>query len=342
MKRFSILFVLLILLLGGSCYTLRLENIADWLTITLTLAMITIGPTLTYFLFVRPRLMPKLLVYLSFLVCLGVAYLIIPSSQSGYLNKILVWILPVIEISVILIVAYGIFKSVKRYRMIQSYEKHNFLEVVEIALTPKLGSGFVLHAVLTELSVFYYSIFVWFKKPSGKPNGSFTYHKDSQIKTFVILFSILIVLEGVLFHFVLQLWSEIAAWVFTVLNVYALFYMIGLYNSVKYLPHVIGKNTLIIRLGYQSGIKVDINNIEDIHTARKSGITDKISKDTYYSLLNIDSPQYEIILKEPTLMISSYGRKRYVNAVLFRADNPREFVESIKRIQMSNSNSNGL
>lgn len=324
--------------MGGSYYTLRLENMTDWLTITITLAMITVGPTLIYFLILRPRSMPKLWVYLSLLACLWAAYLIIPSSQRGYLNTMLFWLLPIIEISVILIVVYGIVKGVRGYRSIQSDEKHNFLEVVEIALEPKLGRGFVLHAVLTELSVIYYSIFIWFKKPSINSNGIFTYHKNSQIKSIVILCSILIFVEGVLFHFLLQMWSEIIAWIFTVLNVYGLLYIIGLYNSVKFLPHVIGENYLIIRLGYQSGIKVEINNIESIQTAKASSITDKVSKDTYYSLLKIDSPQYEIILKEPALMKSSYGKTTYVNSVVFRADNPKELMESIKNIQMSDSN----
>lgn len=173
MKQLSILFVLLVVLMGGSYYTLRLVNITDWLTITLTLLIIFVGPTLIYFLFIRPRSMPKLWVYLSFLACLGAAYLIIPSSKRGYLNTTLFWLLPIIEISVILIVVYGIFKSVRGYRSIQSNEKHNFLEVLEIALKPKLGNGFVLHAVLTELSVFYYSILIWFKKPSVNANGIF-------------------------------------------------------------------------------------------------------------------------------------------------------------------------
>lgn len=324
--------------MGVSYYTLRLETITDWLTITLTLAMIIVGPTLIYFLFIRPRSMPKLWVYLSFLACLGAAYLIIPSSQKGYLNTILFWLLPVIEVSVVLIVVYGIVKSVRSHRSVQSDEKLNFLEVVENALKPKLGNGFILHAVLTELSVFYYSLFVWFKKPSVIVNDTFTYHKDSQIKTIVILFSVLIVAEGILFHFLLQRWSEVVAWIFTVLNAYGLLYIIGLYNSVKCLPHVIGENYLIIRLGYQSSIKVDIHNIERTQVAEARSITDKVSKDTYYSLLTIDSPQYEIILKEPALMKGSYGKKTYVNSVVFRADDSHGLVESIESLQISNSN----
>lgn len=47
-------------------------------------------------------------------------------------------------------------------------------------------------------------------------------------------------------------------------------------------------------------------------------------------MLNMDSPQYEIFLKEPALMESSYGRKKYVKTVIFRADNPAKMIEEIK------------
>lgn len=49
-----------------------------------------------------------------------------------------------------------------------------------------------------------------------------------KIKTIVIVFSILIILEGILFHFLFQLWSDVLAWIFTIPNIFALLYMIGL------------------------------------------------------------------------------------------------------------------
>ncbi|WP_239984688.1 hypothetical protein [Lentibacillus sediminis] len=198
-----------------------------------------------------------------------------------------------------------------------------------MSLEPKLGNGFLLGVVLTELSVFYYAIMVWFKKPDITRDEIFTYHKSSQIRTIVIVFSILIVIEGVLFHYVIQLWSDIAAWIFTVLNIYALLYMAGFYNSASFLPHVVNKNKLIIRLGYQSSIELDLRNIESINKAEQRGIGDKVPKETYYSLLNIDSPQYALFLKEPVLMKGSYGRKKYVNTVIFRSDEPDEMINRI-------------
>lgn len=82
-----------------------------------------------------------------------------------------------------------------------------------------MGDGFVLGAILTELRVFYYSIVGWFRYPTVIGNGKVcSYHKTSQIKTIVIVFSILIILEGIFFHFLIQSWSEVAAWIVTILN----------------------------------------------------------------------------------------------------------------------------
>ncbi|MCK9860700.1 hypothetical protein CFI03_019245 [Paenibacillus sp. ATY16] len=91
----------------------------------------------------------------------------------------------------------------------------------------------LLEIVMAELNVLYYSVLVWFRKPDEERQGGFSYHKTSQIKTFNIVFSILILAEGLFVHFLLAQWNEAAAWIFTILNLYALLYMTGLYNSVR-------------------------------------------------------------------------------------------------------------
>jgi hypothetical protein len=317
--------------MGGSYFILRINNISNVTVILLTLTLIILPPTSIYWLLIRPRSMPKLLVYLSFIVCLGASYLIIPPTQKEFFNQILIWLIPVLEVSIVIVVVYSIIKSIIRYKGNNKSKENDFLEIARISLEPKLGNGFVLGAILTELSVFYYSIVVWFRKPTVIENEKvYSYHKTSQIKTIVIVFLILITLEGILFHFLIQLWSDVAAWIFTILNIYALLYMIGLYNSVRFLPHIIYFDKLIIRLGYQSNIELDIRNIESIQTAKKQGgIGGKIPKETYYAMLNMDSPQYEIFLKEPALMKSSYGRKKYVKTVVFRTDEPIKMVDEI-------------
>lgn len=326
-----VLLTLLLILIGGSYFVLRINDISNFTVILFTLSLIVLPPIIIYSLLIRPRSMPKLLVYLSFILCLGVSYLVIPSSQKGFFNQILVWLLPVLEVIAIIVVVYSITKNVIRYNTNNKDNHDNFLEVIRKSLEPKLGRGIILEAVLTELSVIYYSILVWFRKPNLELyQESYTYHKTSQIKMIVIVFSILILVEGAFFHYLIQQWSNILAWIFTVLNIYALIYIIGLYNSVKFLPHYFKKDKLIIRLGFQSGIEIDIHNIESIQKATESEFGVKIPKNTYYSLLKIDNPDFEILLKESVKIRSSYGRNQYVNTVIFRADEPFKMLEEIK------------
>lgn len=51
----------------------------------------------------------------------------------------------------------------------------------------------------------------------------------------------------------------------------------------------------------------------------------------------MDSPQYEIILKEPVLMKGTYGRKKQVKTVVFRSDEPIKMIDRINRIREQKS-----
>ena len=180
--------------------------------------------------------------------------------------------------------------------------------------------------------VLYYGVFVWFKKPTIDGEKVYTYHKTSQIKTIVVLFPILIIIKGMAVHLLIQLSNEVGAWFFTVGYIYALFYILGLYNSTRYLPHMMNGEKLIIRNGYVNSIELNISNIETIKTAKQGGIEDEIPKETYYSLLTMDSPQYEIFLREPVLMKGLFGRKKYIKTVVFRCDEPDEMINRINSI----------
>ncbi|WP_226682986.1 hypothetical protein [Sutcliffiella horikoshii] len=159
------------------------------------------------------------------------------------------------------------------------------------------------------------------------------------MKTFIIVFAILISGEGVLFHYLLQKWNDVIAWVFTLLNVYGILYLIGFYKSTKHLPHMITQGKMIIRLGFQSSITLDIANIEQINRAKEIELGMKIPKSTYYSLLKLDSPHLEIVLKEPVEMRGSYGIKKMVDKVVFRVDDRDGILEEINLVKSIGYNS---
>src|SRR5690625_4640709 len=122
--------------MGGSYFILRIDSITNDTVILLTLTLIILPPISIYWLLIRPKSKPKLLVYLTFIVCLGLSYLIIPSSQMGFLNKILIWLIPVLEVSIIIIVVYSILRSVIRYKRNNKRKEDNLLEAIRISLEP--------------------------------------------------------------------------------------------------------------------------------------------------------------------------------------------------------------
>src|SRR5690625_6072717 len=130
--------------MGGSYFILRIDSITNDTVILLTLTLIILPPISIYWLLIRPKSKPKLLVYLTFIVCLGLSYLIIPSSQMGFLNKILIWLILVLEVSIIIIVVYSILRSVIRYKRNIKRKEDKLIKSIIISIEPKLVRRFVL------------------------------------------------------------------------------------------------------------------------------------------------------------------------------------------------------
>src|SRR5699024_6716915 len=88
--QIPILLMILPIVMISSYIILRSSNVSSLVVILLTLALITLCPLSIYFLLIRPRSMPRILIYLSFILGLVIAYVIIPTSQKGFLKQMLV------------------------------------------------------------------------------------------------------------------------------------------------------------------------------------------------------------------------------------------------------------
>ncbi len=152
---------------------------------------------------------------------------------------------------------------------VKNMQKRVPSDIMRDKLLPIFGKGFVLEILLAEMSIIYYSLIVWFKKPQPPDIIFFTYHKDSQIKIVTIAFTMIIMLETAALHFLLSNWSQLLAWISVVLNIYGILYLNALNNSVRYLPHLLGSDTLLIRLGFQSHVFIQLENIESINAFKR-------------------------------------------------------------------------
>jgi hypothetical protein len=183
-----------------------------------------------------------------------------------------------------------------------------------------------------DFAIYYYAFFVWFKKPAVNKELSFTYHKNSDIKIFVIIALIIGMIEVVAVHILLSHWNTIIAWVITVLSIYGLVYLVGLYNSVRYLPILIEDNHMFIRIGFQSSLRVNFENIESLESVRANyeEKAKKEKKTTYNAIvLRTNIPQFEVTLKKQVPQNGLFGVARQISTVYIMVDDPRGFAKAV-------------
>ncbi|MHA7965861.1 hypothetical protein ACX93W_17205 [Paenibacillus sp. CAU 1782] len=206
---------------------------------------------------------------------------------------------------------------------------HTPMEKVRGKINQALGSGRFSDLVFAEACTFYYSLLVWFKKPSLPPSrfSVYTYHRDSQLKVLTIFFAILIGLEAGLLHFLLSRWNGIVAWAVLALNIYGILYIVALYQSSRRQPHLLNENMFYIAMGMQSTIAVPLDNIERLRQAKPIDLIDKAEDGVYLSYMRFDTPQFEIVLKQPMQIKTLYGVKKTVSVIVFRVDDRERFQQ---------------
>ncbi|UHA72711.1 hypothetical protein [Paenibacillus sp. 481] len=329
-----IVFIMIAIMLSGAAYfLLRQEIVNETVIMSSNIGMIVLIPTTFYLLWARPKSLPREYVYVWFIFSVALTYFITPLEHRYFLQGVLKWLLPVVEILLVPYIIYRIYTIVKRYRAVGNREELDPISTMKEALMPIMGDGVVLNILLTEMSVFFYSLFAWFKKNNEPKPGTYTYHKDSQIKVIVIVFIILIIVESVALHFLLVRWSIVLAWITAVLNVYGILYMIALYNSFRLRPHRLTNGQLKVNLGFQGSITVEVDNIEAVNQAKPFELGEKIPDDIFVSFMRLDAPQLEICLKEPVQMQGSYGIKKMISKVVMRADNVNDFTAELEQMR---------
>jgi len=277
--------------------------------------------------------MKKLLfaLYLIFIGSLIIAYLIIPKEYRDFIKQMCLWILPVIEWIFLLFVLFMLYKIIKNYKSIDDSEELEFIQKLRLALKPIITQEKILEILLQDISIIYYSLFLWFGKKEIKSKNAFTYHKTSGSKSFTIVIVVLSLVDIGIIHYLIQIWNDTVAWIVTLLNLYMILIFIASYKSMRLLPHELKDDYIIIRNGNTASVEFQLDNIESIKKAKEKEFWEKIPKDVYYFVAPLDIPHYEISLKNPVQMIGFYGRKKTISKVIFRLDQPNEFLEELNK-----------
>lgn len=294
-------------------------------------------PLITYFFIIRKRYSLKYLL-LVLLAGYGTAWLIIP---QGYLASysFVKYILFAGEGALFLLESYIVFKLMTKMPAIIKFYQSNSVEFstfpyrLEQAFTRYLKPNRFLEIISSEITMFYYSLFSWRKKPLQSGLVFTSHKKTSAIAVYVMLIHALI-LESVGFHFLLHSWNEIVAIIALVLNLYTLLIFLAEIQAIRLTPFIITNQHLYLQVGIMKQLIVPIEEIKSIHyyegPEKLSKEEEKIVFDACMPDFMREKPAIEIELYSPQETKMMYGFKKKVTKVHLRPDEPHMFFETLK------------
>jgi hypothetical protein len=200
------------------------------------------------------------------------------------------------------------------------------LDAIHQSTQQVFGKGLPAKLLAWELAVVYYGLIKWRHK---LPANTFSYHKKAPIKTFLVVIMFLVIVETVVFHLLLQIWSTTAAWILTGLSIYSLLWLVAQWKSMEFRPMVIYHDHLKLHHGMLFEARVPLSSIQEYQKIKS---VDSNYKVKVLSLMpQMDSPNVQIKLKQPIEVQGIYGQSSEESVLAFKVDDPEIFCQTLER-----------
>ncbi len=301
------------------------EN-SEILSIGVSLDLLIIVP-LVYFLLIRKTNIPKTTIVPLIFFGLLIGKYIIPKEHQYYLDLFKTWGLPVLEVFVLGFVSYKVFKAIQTYKQNNRGEA-DFYSVLKNTCKETFP-GFAVIPVVTEIAVFYYGFLNW--KDRDLQENEFSYHKESGSIPLLSIIIFLIIVETLVLHILLAMWSETVAWILTFLSLYSLIQLFGFTRSLNKRPINLDSEKLYLRYGIMSEAIIDIRDIRSIEiSSRDIELNSETVKLSF--LGNLESHNLILHLNKENFLTGLYGRKKTFMTIALHVDEKAKFKAQIEEI----------
>jgi hypothetical protein len=289
---------------------------------------IVIGiPALYYFLVVRKKRAPAITVIPITILTFFIAGFILPAAQQNYLDWVKK-IIPLFELVVLGFIIVKIRTIVKIFRDVKQREIY-FIDNLGESCRRALGNLPILGIILTEFSLLYFAFAGWFKKFENHDSNNipFSYHRKNGYAAIIGVIIMILITETLALHILLQHWNLLAAWIFTGISIYGLFWLLGDYQAMRLHPIVLSQEFLFIRTGLRWRATLPLANIAaiDKFKAREKRIKD------YLGLSIFGDPRLLICCKQPVVVRGLFGIKREVCRIGLTVDDEKLFLEALQQ-----------
>ena len=286
------------------------------ISLAVTVDMLVIVPLLWYVFMVRKAKLPLVSVMMPLVACFVIASAMLPAAQHqwlGYFEKVL-------ALAELLVLGYTVIKIrqvISAYKQ-ASLLRNDFIFNLNIGLEKVLGKSLLTRVFVSEISVVRYGLLGW-RKPREVQQGQpfFSIHQTSGYGMILVAITMVLVAETSGFHFLIRMWSPVAALIATLSSVYFILFILADYVAIVKRPIAIVNDLLAIRVGLRCNADVPLSHIKSITKIRNYK---NDSKEFFNARLIGCSPNVLIELSEPVLIKGLYGKGRMATVIALNID----------------------
>lgn len=279
-----------------------------------------------YWFFVRKTKISKQTIAAVITFGFVLASFILPENNRQFLDYLMYFALPVIELGFLAYAGFFIYKSRKTFQSLNQ-NRQDFVEKLRQTLTAEFPNEILAKVFTFEIAGFYYAFLAWKAKRS---EHSFTYHKQNGVTALLIVLGFIVTAETFVLHFLIAKWSVIAAWILTVSSVYFLFQIYAHGKAIFLRPIEIGGEKLFIRCGLLGDTEIDLENIASINRVTFAPELEndevKLSPLGDFTACNL-----KISLYEKAVLNGVYGKRKKFKTIFVSVDESENFKAEIEK-----------
>jgi len=331
LNRNLVTFGLPLSLFGLLIFLMKFSPLAgnNMLSLAITADLLLTVP-LVYLLLIRQTDIPKTTAVPVMVVGLLIGSYFLPKDSQTYLALFKTWALPVIELSVLTFVIVKVRSAIGKYKRLKGGNP-DFFSTLKSICRETLPSRLVM-PFATEVAVIYYGFINWRTRSLEK--SEFSYHKESGTPALLGAFIFIIIIETFVFHLLLAKWSEITAWILSVLSIYTALQVFGFARSLAKRPILISENSLVLRYGILNEVEIPFADVDRLELISQSVEEPGFAK---LSLLGeLEGHNVVIRLNKENTMVGLYGAKKQFKTIGLHVDEPKEFKEQINQLLFLN------
>lgn len=300
----------------------------DLLSLGITLDLVLGLPVLYYFLVIKKARISRATLLVILVLSGLLATAVLPNQYHRYLThwEKLIMLAEIGVFAMVLIKARTVFCQFKNLQR----QTVDFIANLQLSLAPAVGSHRLSSLLVSEISVFRYSLFGWLGSVEKTVRQqAFTMHQESAQVAMVGALLLVGLIETTLLHLLIVRWSPIAAFVGTLIGAYGLLFFVADTVALVKRPILIDGNVVQLRFGLRWQVACPVANIEQFVIITENPI--KASDTLVGSFLT--SPNIMLTFREPMPVEGIYGIQRSVRCIAFFVDQRDEFIESVRQCQ---------